>query len=189
MRRHVGLLLAALALTSGCSAPRFPIFETNPPDREFPPAQGYALERRPDFGFVFKDMSCYDEVLDTFDGMYTTLINDNPPEYVTVSMPLSDEQLQTVFDKMIEINFFDYPDVFAIPVPPGGRMTIQMPASSYHILVRNGERHKSVEWLDEIVSPSDQPAVQLRGLVRMIQQIIREHPAYQQLPARGFACL
>jgi hypothetical protein len=188
MRRQVGLLLAALALTSGCSAPRFPIFETNPPDREFPPAQGYALGQRPDFGFIFKDMSCFNDVLDTFDGTYSTLIKEDPPEYVTVSMPLSDEQMQTVFDKMIEINFFGYPDVFAFPVPPDGSMIIEAPAASYAILVRNGERRKSVEWVDDIVGPSDQPAVHLRGLLGMIQQMIQEHPAYRQVPPRTFGC-
>ena len=130
MRKQVAFLLTALVLTSGCSAPQFPVPETNPPDREIPPAQGYASERRPDFGFVFKDMSCFDEVLDTFEGTYRKQIQSRPPEYVTVSMPLSDEQMQTIFDKMIEINFFGYPDVFAIPVPPDGSF-ISAPASSY----------------------------------------------------------
>ena len=103
-------------------------------------------------------------------------------------MPLSDEQMQTIFDKMIEINFFGYPDVFAIPVPPDGSFIMQAPAPSYAILVRNGERRKSVEWVDDIVSPSDQPAVHLRGLIQVIERMIEEHPAYQDIPVPDFEC-
>ena len=186
-RNHARVWIVLVALLAAC-APSDKPAPSNPSGRVFPTPEGLVRDRHADFGFVFEDGSCYDEVLDTFNGTYTTLVQRPPSAPVTVPMQLADEQLQTVFDAMIELNFFGYPDVFAVPTPADGRMLLRWPPALYRISVRNGGAQKSVEWLDDVAGPVDRPAVQLRRLIRMIQQMIREHPSNRLVPPRGFAC-
>lgn len=53
--------------------------------------------------------------LNTFNGNYTKDMVVDPP--VTVNLTLSEKEMNTIHDKMAEINFFDYPDEFTVSVP------------------------------------------------------------------------
>ena len=135
-----------------------------------------------DFGFRFESGACFTDVLDTFEGTFTKDLIYDPP--VTIPLRLSDQQMKAVYRKMIEIDFFGYPDVFAIPTPTFNQpWHIQTPAERYHIVVRSGGTTKTLDWKDEIVEPSSHEANNLRALFMMIDGIITASPEYRQLPA------
>lgn len=139
-----------------------------------------------DFGFRFESAPCFTDVLDTFQGTFTKDLMAG--RLVTIPLRLSSEQMKAVYAKMMEINFFDYPGVFAIPTPASGLMTIQTPAERYHILVKSGGTTKTLDWKDEIVAPKSREADNLRALFEMIESMISASPEYKQLPERNGGC-
>jgi len=107
---------------------------------------------------------------------------------VTIPLHLSDTQKAAIYQKMVEIEFFDYPDAFSIPTPKNGTVGILTPATLYRITVRNGELTKSLSWLDEIFAPTTPKADHLRELFQLILKMIEEHPDYKKLPERKAGC-
>lgn len=150
--------------------------------------QGDPPEPGPDFGFRFEDLSRYNDVLDTFDETFTTLVDYDPPQSVTISLGLSDQQMRAVYGKMIEIDFFSYPEIFAIPTPSSGVTVWQTPAAHYHIMVKNRGMEKTLDWVDEIRGLKSHKADQLRSLFQMIEEMVSASPEYRQLPERWFGC-
>ena len=148
-------------------------------------AQGTPMPEQ-DFGFRFEFGSCFTDVLDTFDGTFTKDLIFDPA--VTIPFRLSDEQMMAVYGKMIEIDFFGYPDVFVIPTPRSGPLGIQTPAERYHIVVRNGGMSKALDWIDEIREPWSREAENLSSLFDMIKEMISVSPEYRQLPERNGGC-
>jgi hypothetical protein len=142
----------------------------------------------PDFGFRFENLSCYNDILDTFEGTFTTDVGYPVPAPVTVPMHLTDEQMTAVYEKMVEIGFWDYPANFAVPLDPLGQAVYQFPQSHYRLTVRNGGVEQWVDWLIEYVEPTNEVAEQLKSLFIMISEAIRSSPEYQQVPDHGFAC-
>jgi hypothetical protein len=110
-------------------------------------------------------------------------------EYVTISINLTDAQKETIFQKMAEIDFFSYPETFAIPVREGETYKQITPAPSYRLTVRNGERTKTVTWEDEIVEPTTPEADRLRELIRIILRIVQTHPDIEKLPESRLMCV
>ena len=144
----------------------------------------------PDFGFRFEDLSCYNDVLDTVAGTFSTDVDHDPePISVTVTMQLSDEQMAAVYQKILEIRFWDYPANFAVPLPPFGQGRYVFPQSHFRFTVRNGGVEQSVDWLIEYFEPTNQQAQELLGLYHMLWELIRSHPAYEQVPEHGYGCL
>jgi hypothetical protein len=139
-----------------------------------------------DFGFRVESGACYTDVLDTFEGTFTKDLIADPP--ISIPLRLSSNQMQDVYAKMLAIDFFGYPKIFAIPTPTFGLMTLQMPAEKYHILVRSDGITKTLDWKDEIVEPSSPEADNLRDLFKMIEAMIWASPEYQQLPERNGGC-
>lgn len=139
-----------------------------------------------DFGFRFERGACFSDVLDTFEGTFTKDLVPDPP--VTIPLRMSSEQMQAVYAKMVEMDFFGYPAVFAIATPTSGLMTIQTPAERYRIVVTSGGASKTLEWVDEIVDPTSREADDLRALFDMIEGMITASPQYQQLPERSGGC-
>jgi hypothetical protein len=145
--------------------------------------------QEPDFGFRFEDLSCYNDVLDTFEGTFTTDVGYPEHTAVTVPMHLTDEQMTAVYMKMVEIGFWDYPANFAVPLDPSAGGRYQYPQSHFRITVRNGGVDQWVDWMMGYVEPTNQDAEQLKDLIIMITEMIRSSPDYQQVPDRGYACL
>jgi hypothetical protein len=143
----------------------------------------------PDFGFRFEDLSCWNDVLDTFEGTFTTEVGYPVRTPVTVPMHLTDEQMTAVYEKMVEIGFWDYPANLAVLLDPSGGGVYQYPQYHYRITVRNGEAEQWVDWMIEYVQPTNQDAEQLKSLINMITEMIRSSPWYEQVPDRGYGCL
>lgn len=135
-----------------------------------------------DFGLVFKYGVGARNELDTFHGTYTKDMIGDPP--ITIPMTLSEEELDRIYEKMVNIGFFDYPDEFEVTVPPGGLRGIVAPHSSYYFKVKQEDGFKELSWDAEIIEATtkDEKAERLRELIRLIRDIIEAKPEYRELP-------
>jgi len=135
------------------------------------------------FAFRFEFGSCNTDILDTFEGTFTQDRIVEPS--MTVPLELSESQRAAIHQKMMEIDFFDYPDEFVISNPVG----IQTPANEYRILVRDGTLTKSLHWVDDYFNPANRKSVNLDELFTMIMEVVWEHPEYKKLPDLKAGCL
>jgi len=151
-------LVAALLGTVGCSAP--------------PPHPS-------NFNMIFKYGIGARNELNTFDGTYTKDMIMDPP--ITVELSLSKQELDRIYQKMIEINFFGYPDQFSVSVPPWQSGGLATPHCSYYFRVEYDSKVKELSWEDNITNP-DKRADKLRELITLIRDIIESKEEYKQLP-------
>ena len=131
------------------------------------------------FNFIFKYGVMARNELDTFKGTYTKDMVMDPP--ITVELSLSEEEMDGIYQKMIEIDFFAYADKFSIHVPPGGPIAIRTPYPSYYFKVEYDSGIKELWWEDEIVK-EDEKADRLRELIELIRDIVESKKEYQELP-------
>ncbi len=140
---------------------------TSPGGRDFNLKFGYGFDGR--------------NVLNTYENTYTKdLVLDGT---VTVSFVVPDTDIDRIRSKMIEINFFAYPDTFMIPTDD----TIRYSNShlSYAFDVTDKMRSKHLLWSDVAVH-QDTTGAKLKELILLIQDIVESNPRYSQLsPARG----
>jgi hypothetical protein len=114
-------------------------------------------------------------ILNTFKGTYTRDMVKDPA--FTASMTLTDSEKDTIYQKMKDIGWFDYPTYFR---PPGiGFLT---PAPGYYFRVKYGSSYKQLFWQDNNLASSQQ-AVDLRDLIRVMTTIIESKQEYKDLPA------
>ena len=153
------VLVAALLGTAGCSAP--------------PPSPS-------NFNLIFKYGVGARNELNTFDGTYTKDMIMDPP--ITVNLSLSREELDRIYHKMIEINFFGYPDEFSVSIPPGQSVGMVTPYCSYYFRVEYNSKVKELWWEDNIIN-QDEKAEKLRELIKLIKDIIESKEEYKKLPS------
>lgn len=139
------------------------------------------------FAFSFEYGSCNCDILDTYNGTFTKDMIVDPA--VTIPFQLSDSQTTEIYQKMVEIGFFEYPDNFSIPIPKNGIVGIVTPAMRYQITVRNGDLTKTLLWVDEIIDPTMSEAENLRSLFWLIINMIQNSEEYKQLPEPRAACV
>jgi len=161
-RTVIALVFIALMLAgsfAGCAAP-------------VPDASG--------FNMIFKYGITAKNELNTFEGSYTKDMIMDPP--ITVDMVLSEEELDIILQKMMEIDFINYPDRFAVEVAPGEMMGQRTPFPSYYFKVEYDSQVKELWWDDKIINESEK-ADRLRELINLIIGIIESKEEYKKLPA------
>lgn len=132
-----------------------------------------------DFNFIFKYSVQAGNVLNTFKGTYT---RDMVRGFdVTTRLTLTKDELDQIHQKMIDIDFFNYPETFKVGPTADGMITMVTPADSYYFKVQVGNETKELTWADEIKNP-DLQADKLRELINIITSIIRSKPEYKALP-------
>ena len=151
------IVIAALPGMGGCAAP--------PPETS-------------NLNLVFRYGVGAKNELNTFNGTYTRDMVMDPP--ITVNLSLTEEDLDRIYEKMLEINFFDYPDEFSVSTA-GGSFGIMTPYSSYYFKVEYDSSIKELRWKDEISYP-DENADRLRELIQLIREIIEAKEEYKSLP-------
>ena len=132
-----------------------------------------------DFNLVFKYGVGAKNILDTFNGTFTRDMVSEPS--ITVELSLSDKELDNIYHKMVEINFFDYPDNFSIAPSSGERYGIRTPYYSYYFKIQYDSKVKELRWEDSIVY-EDIQADKLRELIQLIWDIIEAKDEYKALP-------
>jgi len=132
------------------------------------------------FNLIFKYGVTARNELNTFEGTYTKDMVMDPS--ITINLSLTEEELDRIYQKIVEIDFFDYPDEFSVPVEEGELVTIVTPYSSYYFKVEYDSSIKELRWEDEIMNPNDE-ANKLRELIQLIRDIIELKEEYKELPA------
>ena len=147
-----------------------------------------------DFNFIFKYGITAKNELDTFKNTYTRDMILDPS--VTIRLKLTDEELDTILQKMKEINFFDYPDEFSIELAPDSLIGLVTPYASYYFKAEYEGVVKELRWDDEIIWQDERlgdskdkifienkdEAEKLYQLVTLIREIIENRPEYEKLP-------
>jgi hypothetical protein len=118
--------------------------------------------------------------LDTFSGTFTKdMISCSP---ITVNLTLTPEELNKIYQKMIETNFFDYPDKFVDYNHYKPVVSTVTPFYSYYFKVEyDGGKIKELSWNDDTESV-DENGAKLRELIQLITGVISIKDAYKQLP-------
>lgn len=172
IKKMVFIILCSAYLMAACASP-------SPND--------YGASPEPNFAFTFEYGSCNNDILDTFKGTFTKDMIIDPA--VTIPFQLTQNQITEIYQKMVEIDLWDYPDVFAIKTPRRGVVGIVTPAMSYRITVRNGEMTKTIFWFDEITDPTTLEAERLRSLFSMMIDMVQNSPEYKKLPVPDAGCV
>jgi hypothetical protein len=131
------------------------------------------------FNLIFKYGVMARNELNTFEGIYIKDMVQGPP--ARTELLLSGEEKDKIYQKMVEIDFFHYPDEFSISVAPGEPVTIVTPYASYYFKVEYNSGIKELWWEDEIVR-EDEKADRLRELIQLIRDIVESKEEYQELP-------
>ena len=137
------------------------------------------IENTADLNFVFQYGYMYGNKIDTFHGTYHKDMILDPD--ITIDLKLTTDELAQILEKMEEIDFFNYPDVFRIEVPPGGLVMSVTPCESYYFKVEYGSVTKELRWQDEIRNENEK-ADRLRELIEFITNIIESKEEYKSLP-------
>lgn len=127
---------------------------------------------------IFKYGVTANNILNTFDCTYQKDMIMDPP--VIINLKLTEKELDSIFITMQSIEFFDFPDIFFVPVQ-SGTIGVLMPSSKYYFFVENDSISKTLFWNDSIVNP-DESAEKLRRLNKYIIEIIKSKEVYSMLP-------
>ncbi|HUT67147.1 MAG TPA: hypothetical protein VMW86_01175 [Dehalococcoidales bacterium] len=117
--------------------------------------------------------------IDTYLDKFTKDMIADPP--ITIDLCLTEEEMDRIYQKMVEIDFFNYPEAFRVEVPPGENTIIRTPYSSYYFTVEYDSQIKKLRWADEIMNP-DVKADKLRDLIELIRDIMESKEEYKELP-------
>ena len=131
------------------------------------------------FNLIFKYGVMARNELNTFEGTYTKDMVIDPS--ITVELSLTEEELGRIYQKMVEIDFFDYPDEFSVSVAFGELTAMVTPYSSYYFRVEYNSSIKELWWEDEIKNKNKE-ADKLRELIKLIRDIIESKEEYKKLP-------
>ena len=132
-----------------------------------------------DFDFIFRYGITAKNELNTFEDTYTKDMILEPS--ITVNMSLTAEEKAEIYQKMVEIDFWSYPDRFSVKVKPGEIVSSVTPYPSYYFKVTRDSEIKELWWDDNIGNP-DGRASKLRELIQLIENIIRSKDEYKNLP-------
>jgi hypothetical protein len=134
---------------------------------------------KPGFNLIFKYGVTAKNELDTFKGTYTKDLILDPS--ITIELRLSEEEMDRIYQKMVKIDFFNYPDEFTVSVPAGESVGMVTPHSTYYFKVEYNSEEKELKWEDKITNP-DEKAAKLRELINLIKSIIESREEYKKLP-------
>jgi hypothetical protein len=117
--------------------------------------------------------------LNTFRGSYTRDMVTRSP--ITVKLCLTREDLDRIYVKMVEIDFFSYPDIFRVPLS-GDVKGKRSHWYTYYFKVQNGTKVKTVRWDDRYFISGSEEHENLMELARLIWEIIETKPEYRRMP-------
>jgi hypothetical protein len=139
----------------------------------------YDSSRNP-VNIVFKFGTGARNELNTFHGTFTKdLCIDGT---VTARLTMSQEELTSIRQKIIETDFFNCPETFPLEEP------LTFPDYSYYLMVEDGTAVKQVTWSSNSVIDSATEA-KLSQLADFLTNMIVEKPEYQRLPPANGAYL
>ena len=133
--------------------------------------------RPSNFGFICEYGIFPGNTLNTFDGTLTNKVMITGDSIATVKIRLSNQQLDSIYAKMIDIDVFNYPNRFS----PDTSRAIALPSPIYIIRIKAGEVEKEIHWISGFQS-NKKEAKQLDELFDLIQKMVARDPNYAKLP-------
>ena len=127
-----------------------------------------------DFNFVFNYGVNSKNQLDAGKDQYTKDMAIEPS--VTTDLKLSDEEMNSIYSEMKNINILNYPENFN----PKSNV-IKAPFQIYSIKIIIEGKEKNIYWKDDSGSKAKE-VIQLRQLFEKIQEIIISKDEYKKLP-------
>jgi len=127
-----------------------------------------------DFNFVFNYGVNAKNQLDTTKEQFTKDMVSEPS--VTTNLKLSDDEMNTIYSEMKNINILGYADNFE---PKSNKK--QTPFSTYSLKIIVEGKEKNIYWKDESVSETKE-AERLRKLFNEIEKIIVNKDEFKKLP-------
>ena len=149
-------------------------------------ACGNRIPRDPSFNFDLKYGVSAKNEIDTFHDKFTKDMVNDPS--ITINLRLSKTEMDSIYQKMLEIDFFSYPDTFTVTTAPGDAVQVVTPFNTYQFTVEKDSKTKILNWSGEIQNPDDK-AAKLRELIFLIKRIIEAKEEYKELPDAGSAYL
>lgn len=146
-----------------------------------PPTQPKVSPKQSDFNFIFKWGVSFEHPneLNTFNGTFTKDMILDPS--ITTNLVLSQQEIDRIYQKIMEIDLMSYPYTFKVNVPPGSPTKGVTPSDRYYFKVNFGSQIKEVSWDDRILN-EDAQASKLRSLCQLIINIIQSKEEYKILP-------
>ena len=116
--------------------------------------------------------------LDTLKGIFIKdMVNKDP---VRTTLDLSQEELDTIYQKMVDIDFFSFPR-FYNPIL-GEYIGAGTPFSIFYLEYINETGTKIVQWDNKYSPTTDTGYNNLKEFAYLIIRIIQDKPEYKELP-------
>jgi hypothetical protein len=139
--------------------------------------EDYDRYPRDNFGILFE--TGHGEMVNSFNDLVTKDMVALPD--TTIPLVLTEAELDTLYKKVIEIRFFDYPE----PHPPRESNVYSSHNISMVLRVRAGTVEKTLKWKTGRLPEGD--AVndwkRIRQLIKLIREIVWSRPEYRALPS------
>ena len=130
---------------------------------------------------IFKYGVTAKNILNTYNCTFTKDMIVDPS--LTVCLKLTEIELDSIYSKMNQIDFFNYPDTFLINIPSNTVVGFVTPFLTYYFFIEFDTLTKELFWEDEIISPSNESADNLSELIQMITEMIQAKEEYRRLPS------
>ena len=145
------------------------------------------IQRAPNFALGFGYGSCrITRRLDTFTQTLTQFSLDGTP--MTITLTLQPNELDRIYQRMVEIAFFSYPERYTTILPDSMIRIMPNPHPTYEFVVRQDTRMHQVVFEDSVFRPTTTETDNLRDLVRFIREIVEAHTEMAQLPPLQEEC-
>jgi len=147
-------------------------------------------KRSTNFSFTFSDTPCGTTPVDVFESSTNTLIHTSlgNTKSTSMSLQLTDTELDKIYQKAGETNFFYLPSKITPPDSP--IQVYQTPSGVFELAMKNDTMKNSVSWNNHrITDPLYKEAADFQELINFIRDIIRSHKEYKQLPEPEAGCV
>ena len=129
--------------------------------------------------FIFKyGIGETKNIVDTYSCSFTKDMVCDPP--ITVSMKLSFSELDSIYNQMLLIDFFNLPDTLVIDIADSLWIT-STPYLTFYFFVETRFEIKELFWQDNISGP-DPEINDIIQLISIIQNIVSSKDSYLSLP-------
>lgn len=102
------------------------------------------------------------------------MVTESP---IIVDMKLSSEDMQKILSKMLEIDFFSYPEVLESKTT-----SFVIPVVTYEYQVDYQGKQKNLSWTNKLERQKDLQTQKLEELNNLIINIIKSQDEFKQLP-------
>jgi len=144
----------------------------------------FLLKQHDEAGFNFIFMygcGLVPNELNTFNGTFTRDMVCDPP--VSTDLSLTKEEMAMIYQKMVEIDFFSYPENLSYEAHDG-MIAMVTPCSSYYLKVKCNSTVKELSWNENLIL-NNPDAVKLGELSDLIIGVIQSHEEFKQMPGPG----